>query len=127
MKTFITIMLVLFLSPVEAQLYGAYDNGSEEEVYNPGTYYTLGSSGEIYSDPNSPFQKTHSKSRSNRISGGMGGMYKIQERKARETEGTWIENRTQNKYRDATRRWSRRTGGLGTFGGLESADSSFMR
>ena len=49
MKTFITIMLVLFLSPVEAQLYGAYDNGSDGEVYNPGTPYSLGTSSDIYS------------------------------------------------------------------------------
>ena len=124
MKTFITIMLVLFLSPVEAQLYGAYDNGSDEAVYNPGTPYT-GGSGEIYSDPNSPFQKTHSKSRSNRIRGGE--MYAIQKRKASVTKGTWIGERTQNKYKRAAREWSRRGGGVGRFGGLESADSSFKR
>ncbi len=114
-------MLVLFLSPVEAQLYGAYDNGSDEAVYNPGTPYT---SGDIYSDPNSPFQKTHSKLRSNRISG---KMYEIQQRKASVTKGTWIGERTQNKYKKATRDYSRRSGGVGRFGGLDSADTSFKR
>lgn len=125
MKTFITIMLVLFLSPVEAQLYGAYDNGSDGEVYNPGTPYSPGSSGDIYSDPNSPFQKTHSKSPSNRISSGK--MYEIQKRKARLTKGSWIEKRTQNKYRKDFRALARRTGGVGTFGGIDSADSVFRR
>jgi len=116
-------MLVLFLSPVEAQLYGAYDNGSDEEVYNPGTPYTP--SGNIYRDPNSPFQKTHSKLRSNRIRGG--GMYEIQQRKASVTKGTWIGERTQNKYKKAARNWSSRGGGVGRFGGIDSADSSFRR
>ncbi len=108
MKTFITIMLVLFLSPVQAQLYGAYENDPGKEVYNPGTLYNT--SGD---DPNNPFQKTKSKSVSNRIST---TMYRIQEGKARQTKGTWMKEHTKNKYRKSVREMGARTGGAGMFG-----------
>ena len=108
MKTFITIMLVLFLSPVQAQLYGAYENDPGKEVYNPGTPYSISGN-----DPNNPFQKTKSKSVSNRIST---TMYQIQKGKASQNKGTWMKEHTKNKYRKSVRRMNRRTGGVGLFG-----------
>ena len=112
MKTFITIMLVLFLSPVQAQLYGAYENDPDKEVYNPGTPYSTDKQ-----DPNNPFQKTKSKSVSNRIST---TMYQIQENKASQTKGTWMKKHTENKYRTHIRVLSTKTGGVGTFGKVQN-------